>query len=172
MATLTITMPRTGRSYKIIIDADELDRLSLMTWRVTTGAGGIPYIYTKTPKHAYCPIGWVVLGLEPDGREIDHINRNTLDNRANNLRVVTHVENMKNRIVTKRKKTPFIYPGVSRMPDRYACRKMYEARLTINGKSVLRKKFVSEAEAIAARKEAEILAGMEWERSASSMYLK
>ena len=35
----------------------------------------------------------------PDGYEIDHINRNPYDNRKQNLRVVTHQENMMNQSI-------------------------------------------------------------------------
>ena len=37
------------------------------------------------------------VGEIPKGFEIDHINRNRLDNRLENLRVVTHKENVNNR---------------------------------------------------------------------------
>jgi len=37
------------------------------------------------------------LGPRPEGLEIDHIDRNKLNNRANNLRYVTHEDNQKNR---------------------------------------------------------------------------
>jgi len=37
------------------------------------------------------------VGEIPRGFEIDHINRNRLDNRLENLRVVTHKENVNNR---------------------------------------------------------------------------
>ena len=38
------------------------------------------------------------MGPIPDGLEIDHINRNRTDNRLENLRVVTHKENIWNRM--------------------------------------------------------------------------
>lgn len=38
-----------------------------------------------------------LIGKPPAGLEVDHINRNGLDNRRENLRFVTHLENMRNR---------------------------------------------------------------------------
>lgn len=40
------------------------------------------------------------LGEKPDGYEVDHIDRNKLNNHADNLRYVTPIENLRNRSCT------------------------------------------------------------------------
>ena len=42
------------------------------------------------------------LGEKPDGMEIDHIDRNSLNNHYTNLRYVSHSEQMKNRVLSDR----------------------------------------------------------------------
>jgi hypothetical protein len=50
----------------------------------------------------------VVLGLEThDGHHSDHINGDPLDNRRENLRVVTHTQNMQNRKAPSHGRSPF-----------------------------------------------------------------
>lgn len=53
-----------------------------------------------------------IMGLERgDGWEVDHISRDKLDNRRSNMRVVTHAQNMQNRVRTDGNSS---YRGVSR----------------------------------------------------------
>jgi hypothetical protein len=49
----------------------------------------------------------------PDGKVIDHINHNTLDNRKENLKVCTQKDNLKNRLPNSNKHSSQ-YRGVSR----------------------------------------------------------
>ncbi len=74
------------------------------------------------------------------GQEIDHINRDKLDNRKSNLRHVTHRLNLVNRSVK----------GVSW----WKSGKLWRARLMVNGKEFY-KYFKTRAEALSARKQME-----------------
>lgn len=42
------------------------------------------------------PIHQMIIGKAPKGKVVDHINRNKLDNRRENLRFITQAENIKN----------------------------------------------------------------------------
>lgn len=66
----------------------------------------------------------------PPGLEVDHIDRNTLNNRRTNLRVVTHSVNVHNQRI--RPNNTSGYKGVSWVPH---CKK-YRARIQFNGKKV------------------------------------
>ena len=78
---------------------------------------------------------------------VDHVNHDTLDNRRENLRLVSHSQNIQNtRPYTTHK-------GVYFCPKRG--RKVWLARLSCNHQIVLDKYFYTKEEAILARKEAE-----------------
>ena len=71
----------------------------------------------------------MVAGMPLPGYEVDHINRNGLDNRRENLRVVPKGINRANAVIYKNNKTG--YRGVRLS----ACGKKFLACITTNGKS-------------------------------------
>ena len=69
-----------------------------------------------------------IMGLTPDdGKETDHINRDGLDNRRTNLRIVTHLQNSHNSCAKKhRENATSQYKGVSKKRDKWRVRCMIE----------------------------------------------
>lgn len=85
-----------GRYHMMIIDDEDYEKIKDKTLSITTCANGV---YVKTSKMTNYKlerklVHRIVMG-EPVGFEIDHINHNPLDNRKENLRIVTHRENMR-----------------------------------------------------------------------------
>ena len=76
-----------------------------------------------------------------DELEVDHRNCDSLDNRRDNLRIVTHAQNMRNR--RKRKNTSSRYIGVSF----HKKRKHWTANIRRNGKKIWLGSFKNEIDA-------------------------
>lgn len=66
--------------------------------------------------------------LYGDGRVVDHINLNKLDNRRENLRLVTHKFNAQNRLTNKRNTSGYV--GVTKFYDQW------QARIRKDGKII------------------------------------
>ena len=88
----------------------------------------------------------------PAGLLVDHKNRNPLDNRGENLRLATHTQNQRNKGKTT-SKTTSRFKGVRYRKDRYR-KKRWEAKIFVNGKSILLGYFLTEEEAARAYDEA------------------
>jgi hypothetical protein len=103
-----------------IIDKEDYNKIKNFTWHVDN----IGYAYTSEKR---IRMHRLIINC-PDEFEIDHINRNKLDNRKSNLRIVEHKRNLINCKVSCKNTSG--YSGVS-----YNKRKRkYEVYLNINSK--------------------------------------
>lgn len=118
-----------GSVLETLIDTKDLNKADEFpyTWcpsQTSTGtmyACGRDYENSKTLRlHRY-------ISQNVDGMDIDHINGNTLDNRSENLRIVTHQQNMQN--VRVRKDSASGHRGVYFDKSR----NQYEAYVRIEG---------------------------------------
>jgi hypothetical protein len=87
------------RGKHTLIDLEDYERLKQFNWayheteyqkRAVRYSGRITYYL----HHDVLKVN--TLQLKQEGLEVDHWNRNTLDNRKGNLRIVTHTANMQN----------------------------------------------------------------------------
>ena len=132
-------------SYAIIDDEDYIE-ISKYKWRAD--GFGYPITNLKIGKM------WTTISLHrllmnaKNGEQVDHKNRNILDNRRNNLRKCDNAQNRQNKGVQSNNSSGF--KGVYF----HKRDKKYRAKLMANGKIVLEKCFDSKIEAAKAYNEA------------------
>lgn len=90
-----------GKGLSAIVDEADFEMLNAYTWRgqksKSTAANTYVVTTVKTSgKKKHVRMHRLILNA-PDGVEVDHENRNTLDNRRDNLRLCTHAQNCMNR---------------------------------------------------------------------------
>ncbi len=85
---------------KILIDIEDIDKINKYSWRLNEKG----YIVTNINKKKV-RLHNLILNRDTSNPKIvcDHINRNKLDNRKSNLRIVSQSENNKNRQMPKGK---------------------------------------------------------------------
>ena len=101
-----------------IIDAENYSMVEKYRWGLQDGYAATRK--SKTRMHN------LLFGDKPNGFEVDHINRDRLDNRLENLRLVTHYENNLNVGLLKNNKSGI--KGVKKQG------KKYQARITRKGR--------------------------------------
>ena len=141
------------KGYDVLIDEEDYDKVMSITWTASIIDRDHPHIYFRcfTRKNGKFGIKYFLHRMlinAPKDMHVDHINRNTLDNRKSNLRLCTFTENMRNRPKYATNTTG--YRGVT-----YHKRdKMYQAQIKVNGKRLFLGYFTTAEEAHEAYKEA------------------
>lgn len=131
-----------------VVDDEDYENLSSFRWHYA-GAGYAARRRLKA-EGGYDKILYmhrVILG-QPDGLDVDHINGNKLDNRRENLRAVTHQQNMLNWNGRSGSSTSK-YRGVSW--DK--CRNLWKAQIQVKGVNAFIGRFTTEDEAALAYNE-------------------
>lgn len=133
---------KTSSGVEFLISASDLDAVKKYTWCISKTGYLVANINGKTTKlHRY------LLSPEPSVI-IDHINGNTLDNRRGNLRLCSPKENSRN---SKKKGKHNVATGVSKTKSG-----KFRARISVDRKEICLGTFQTAAEAIDARRKAEI----------------
>ena len=134
---------RNGHGHAALVDAADFDWLNQWRWQFASG-----YAVRSTwrnGKRVMYRMHREILGLRfDDGLEADHINLDRLDNRRENLRIVTPAQNKQNTRSRPR--------GRSRFRGVYwhAANQKWVAQVRLNGKSNYLGSFSDEAEAAGA----------------------
>lgn len=99
--TILLITRQNGKTYEVLIETNDYEKVKGKHWSL---------VYSDIEKfYAFTRINKKMIGLHrflfdkiPKGMVIDHINRISLDNRKSNLRIVTPLENARNKVITKR----------------------------------------------------------------------
>lgn len=136
------------RDMEAIVDDADYKWLSKYNWHVTPlGPNKDRWVAQRTGRNGERKGNYAmhreIMGLKiGDGVIVDHINRNTLDNRRDNLRIVTPSQSVCNRGPNKGKK----YKGVFWREDF----QRYIAEIKINRKKIFIGQFKNELDAVRA----------------------
>lgn len=117
------------RGYVAIVDDEDFPAVSRFKWSAGTANGGVYAIRMEkvSGKKKQFSIHRMLMG-NPKGKQVDHINHDTLDCRRANLRVATCAQNQWNRKGPQKNSTTGVR-GVQWRKDR----KTFIVRLKVNG---------------------------------------
>ena len=155
MKTLEIKSKMYG-VFNVILDDDTYEKLKTefknMKWcvRVSPNRRNLYYFQKRLPNRKLIELHRWIMDFPEKGKFVDHINHNTLDNRKENLRVVSNSDNLKNARTRIDNKTG--HKGVSFDKTR----NKWSVGIKVNYKKIFIGRFDNFEDAIKARKEAEI----------------
>lgn len=93
------------RGVKVLVSDEDYEWISKLNWTISRQPNG--NIYIQHWKKGKCYYMHRMILDAPKGKYVDHINRNTLDNRRENIRIVTHADNMRNTDLRKSNSSGF-----------------------------------------------------------------
>lgn len=133
-----------------LIDKNDFDNVSKHIWSYDGNYVSTIYKRGKRKIHLRLHV-FIMFGYEhqPSGTEVDHINRNKLDCRKENLRIANRLNNTRNSSIRKNNKSGIT--GVFVPPNR----KYWESRITINKKVINLGTYNDFLDAVKARLKAE-----------------
>jgi len=133
-------VPLTNSDKICLIDSDKAEEVMRHKWYLCSTGYIICKYYKKIRGKSISLVRFLISEV-PINKDIDHTNRNKLDNRLCNLRIVTHSQNCFNS--RKRNNASSKYKGVSFN----AKSGNWEARIGFNYKDIYGGRFSSEKEA-------------------------
>ena len=135
--------------YKVLIDEEDYEKVNILRWHVSNIEGHrIYFAHTNNGSHKFILHRYILNLKHGDGKTVDHISGNTLDNRKCNLRICSKAENVRNQKIRKDNKTG--YKGVYYRKERGT----YQAEIRVNNKGIYLGCYGSPQEAHAAYCEA------------------
>ena len=121
-----------------LVDDEDYEKLSSYHWYFGTTGYGFNNIRDKaTGKQIHTALHRKILGLKRgDGKIVDHINRNRLDNRKQNLRIVTQSENTLNGSKRKNNTSGLIGINLAKRKSKTTVWLSWRAYITVNNKQI------------------------------------
>lgn len=110
-----------------IVDDEDYERLNQYKWHYDSGYA-VRQIRIKNGRQTKVKMHWDVIGKPGPRFEVDHIDRNGLNNKKDNLRICSHAENSLNKTIHKDNSSG--YKGVSwcKREEKWAAQIMFSGK--------------------------------------------
>lgn len=116
-----------------IVDKDDLEKIKTRKWYASKGRTTYYAITSVRGKTVY--MHRMIMNAK-NGRYVDHVNKNGLDNRKSNLRLVSNAQNCRNNDKHLRRRIKLKGVILHETNGKYARKKQWQSRIWVNGKSI------------------------------------